>query len=77
MDIEGHEKEVFAEPEWLANVDTITMELHPQFAGDLSLIPEALRRYGFEFVLTDQEGRPASIDSAMFLCASCVGAVTK
>ncbi len=77
MDIEGHEGEVFAEPEWLARVDTITMELHPQFAGDLSLIPEALRRYGFTFAITDQEGRPANINSAMFLCASRVGAVAK
>jgi hypothetical protein len=26
MDIEGHEKAVFAEPEWLASVDTLALE---------------------------------------------------
>lgn len=75
MDIEGHERVVFEEPEWLANVDNISMELHPQFGGDLSIIPEALQRYGFEYALADQEGKPAGIDSAMFLFASCVGAL--
>lgn len=29
MDIEGHEIGLFSEPEWLANVDTLTMEVHP------------------------------------------------
>jgi hypothetical protein len=75
MDIEGHEKVVFSEPEWLAHVDNVTMELHPQVAGDLSVIPEALRRYGFEYVLADQAGNPATIDSAMFLFGSCIGAL--
>lgn len=75
MDIEGHEKVVFDEPEWLANVDNLSMELHPQLAGDLSMIPEALRRYGFDYVLTDQDGNPAGIDSGTFLFASCVGAL--
>jgi hypothetical protein len=75
MDIEGHEKIVFEEPEWLANVDNISMELHPQFVRDLSIIPEALLRYGFDYALSDKDGNPAGIDSANFLFASCIGAL--
>ena len=73
MDIEGHEQAVFSEPEWLAHVDTITMELHPQFVDDLSSIPQALERYGFDYRMFDQTGEPATVKSAMFLCASCTG----
>jgi len=72
MDIEGHERAVFSEPEWLASVDTICMELHPA-TGDLSLIPEALGRYGFTYTFTDQHGRVASGADATFLYASCTG----
>jgi hypothetical protein len=76
MDIEGHEKGVFDEPEWLAYVDNLSMELHPQLAGDLSIIPEALSRYGFDCAITDQEGNPAGINSGTFLFASCIGALS-
>jgi hypothetical protein len=58
-----------------ANVDNLSMELHPQLAGDLSITPDALRRYGFDYVLTDQEGKPVGIDSGTFLFASCIGAL--
>jgi hypothetical protein len=75
MDIEGDEEVVFSEPEWLASVENLTMELHPELAGDLSLIPQALQRYGFTYRLVDQAGKPAGIDSAMFLYASRVGAL--
>jgi hypothetical protein len=75
MDIEGHEIGVFSEPDWLAKVDTITMELHPR-EGDLSLIPRALEDYGFEYMLQDQSGNPVSIDSAMFLFASRTGVLS-
>jgi Methyltransferase FkbM domain len=75
MDIEGGEKSVFSEPAWLAYVDTITMELHPQAVGDLSLIPQALERFGFDVLLVDQVGKPASIHSAAFLFASCNGSL--
>ncbi len=75
IDIEGGEKDLFSEPEWLAHVDTITMELHPSFVGDLSLIPDALRKYGFKFALLSQAREPAAIDSAEFLIASCTGAL--
>lgn len=70
MDIEGGEKDVFGEPEWLRNVDHLTMELHPQFVADLSLIPAALDTYGFTYKLIDQEGNIAGIQAAMFLVAS-------
>jgi Methyltransferase FkbM domain len=73
MDIEGHEKNIFSEPEWLASVDNITMELHPHFVGDLSLIPQALDRYGFAYRAFDQDGNATDVQSAMFLCASCTG----
>ena len=72
MDIEGHERMVFSEPEWLASIDNICMELHPD-TGDLSLIPRALDEYGFEYLLTDQHGKPASGPDATFLYASCTG----
>jgi FkbM family methyltransferase len=75
MDIEGHEKEVFGEPEWLASVDNITMELHPQTAGDLSVIPQALERHGFRYLIVDQAGNPTNIHNGMFLYASCTGAL--
>lgn len=73
MDIEGHEKTVFSEPEWIAHVDNITMELHPQFVDDLSSIPKALERYGFEWLAFDQAGKLANIQHAMFLYASQTG----
>lgn len=72
MDIEGHEKAVFAEPDWLASVDNICMEMHHS-AGDLSLIPESLKHYGFEYLVTDQNGKPASFQDATFLFASSTG----
>lgn len=75
MNIEGAEKDVFTEPDWLAAVDTISMEVHPQFVDDLSCIPEALTKYGFEFRLMDQERRPAEMRRAMYLQASRVGAL--
>jgi hypothetical protein len=75
MDIEGAEKTLFSEPEWLAKVDNISMELHPDFVGDLSLVPRALEQYGFKYRLLDQAGAPASIESGMFLVASCTGEI--
>lgn len=77
IDIEGGEKDLFSEPDWLSSVDNVTMELHPQFVGDLSLIPAALEKHGFTYRLMDQEGGTAGIDSAMFLVASCSGGVSQ
>jgi FkbM family methyltransferase len=75
IDIEGFEKALFSEPDWLARVDTICMELHPHFVGDLSVVPETLKQYGFEYRLMNQEGEPTDIRDAMFLQASCTGAL--
>jgi FkbM family methyltransferase len=75
IDIEGGEKNIFSEPEWLAKVDNITMELHPQFVPDLSLIPDALKQYGFEYVHVDQEGNQVDVQKAMFLYASRTGSL--
>lgn len=73
IDIEGYEESLFSEPEWLAYVDNITMELHPQFVDDLSPITKALDRYGFEWLAINQAGEQVPIQSAMFLYASCTG----
>lgn len=73
MDIEGHEKTVFGEPEWLAHVDNITMELHPQFVDDLSQIPKALELYGFDWLSFDQAGNRTGVQNAMFFYASHTG----
>jgi hypothetical protein len=72
MDIEGHEREVFSESDWLANVENLCMELHHD-AGDLALIPAAMERYGFESVATDQHGKRADFRDATFLYASRTG----
>ena len=74
IDIEGGEKDVFSEPEWLRSTDNITMELH-HWVGDLSLIPAALDQYGLTYRLMDQEGRKANILTAMFLVASRTGSL--
>lgn len=70
IDIEGGEKDLFAEPGWLTAVDHLTMELHPTLVGDLSLIPAALQHYGFDYQLMGRHGELATIDAAMFAVAS-------
>jgi hypothetical protein len=75
IDIEGHEEGLFSEPEWLAQVDNITMELHPQFVNDLSLIPRALEQYGFSWLAFNQAGDQTPVQSAMFLYASRTGSL--
>lgn len=74
MDIEGGEVDVFRDPAWLAHVDNLAMEVH-HVAGDLSLIPEALKSQQFEFVAVDQSGAVRSINDAMFLYASKTGSI--
>lgn len=75
IDIEGHEKSLFSEPEWLDHVDNITMELHPHFVGDLSCVPAALDRYGFDWLTFNQAGERVDVQKAMFLYASRTGAL--
>jgi len=74
MDIEGGELDIFGDPAWLSHVDNLTMELH-HFAGNLDMIPHALERYGFPYVATDQFGQACQFKDAMFLYASCAGAL--
>jgi FkbM family methyltransferase len=74
MDIEGGELDIFREPDWLSHVDNVTMELH-HFAGDLQIIPLALKEYGFQTVVTDQFGEACHFGKATFLYASCTGAL--
>lgn len=69
MDIEGGEIDVFRGPDWLVHVDNLAMEVHPS-AGDLSIIPAALRDYSFDFVCVDQSGTRRKINDAMFVYAS-------
>lgn len=73
IDIEGSEKDLFSEPEWLSLVENLAMELHPEFAGSLSLIPEALEAHGFAYACTGQFGEPMPFDKAMYLYASRTG----
>jgi hypothetical protein len=75
IDIEGHEEDLFSEPEWLAQVDNITMELHPQFVSDLSPIPRALEQYGFNWLAFNQAGDQTPVQRAMFLYASRTGSL--
>ncbi len=74
IDIEGHEKDLFSEPEWLEMTDSLAMELHPD-TGDLSVIPPALARFGFDYVAVDQFNEPTPFREAMFLYASKNGAL--
>lgn len=73
IDIEGAEKDVFGEPEWLAVTDNLAMELHGHMTGDLSVIPQALDKYGFEYVSTGQFGDASPLEKSMYLYASRTG----
>lgn len=75
IDIEGYEKEIFQEPEWLAVVDNIAMEVHPQMVDDLSVIPQALQACGFQYATIDPAGKACDLDSAMYLFASRTGSL--
>ena len=73
IDIEGGEQALFDEPEWLANVDNIAIEFHPDKVNNSLLVPEVLERYGLKYKFRDNDGRPADLKSATFLYASCTG----
>ena len=75
VDIEGSEREIFGEPQWLAHVDNIAMEVHHSLAGNLEMIPYALDHYGFQYIATDQFGRDCRFEDAMYLYASCTGSL--
>lgn len=73
IDIEGSEKDLFSEPEWLCRVDNIAIELHARMVGDLSLIPKALEAHGFRFRATTITGEPCAVNDALYLHASSTG----
>ena len=59
VDIEGGEFSVFNQEDdlsWLASVDQIALEVHPDF-GDVGPLVELLDRHGFLVELHDNEGR--------------------
>ncbi|MGH3345159.1 MAG: FkbM family methyltransferase [Carbonactinosporaceae bacterium] len=65
IDIEGGEFSVFDEGDdlsWLAQVDQIAMEVHPQF-GDVPSVCSVLRRNDFGVRITDDAGRIVTADS--------------
>jgi hypothetical protein len=70
IDIEGYEKDIFEQPEWLEFVDNVAVELHPHFVGDLSVVPDALKQYGFAVKMMDQGGNVVDVNDSMFLVAS-------
>ena len=76
IDIEGAEKDLFNECAWLDRVDNLAMELHPQFAGDLSAIPLALARSGFQYRIVSSSGDVTDVNRGEFLYASRVGSLT-
>lgn len=70
IDIEGGEKDLFAEPGWLAVTDNLAMELHGELVGDLSVIPRELEAHGFAYMSTGQSGEALPLERSMFLYAS-------
>lgn len=75
MDIEGAECELFADPcEWLARVDNVTMETHPEVASP-RIVADRLVRHGFDVAWCDPHGRKCAIEKAGYIYASRVGAL--
>jgi hypothetical protein len=70
IDIEGGELDLLSKPDWLLNVDAITMELRPHMVGDLALIPRSLERYEFRYISTDYLGQECAFSHAAFLYAA-------
>lgn len=73
MDIEGSEFSLLhsdADTGWLARVDQIAMEVHPEF-GEVARIVDLLRQRGFAVAVTDNGGHPvpATAPSAAYLYA--------
>ena len=71
MDIEGSEFAVLdprGDLSWLARVDQIAMEVHPQF-GDGRQLRQLLMRSGFQVMLTNDGGRAPGPTPATYLYA--------
>ena len=73
MDIEGGEFAVLAADEdlrWLAQVDQVVLEVHPDH-GDAAALVDRLRRHGFSVDLRDNDGRRVGAGSGRFDYAYC------
>jgi FkbM family methyltransferase len=74
VDIEGSEFSLFhpdAGIGWLARVDQVAMEVHPEFGG-VAAVRDLLVGYGFTVTVTGNEGRPVppSAPDAAYLYAA-------
>jgi FkbM family methyltransferase len=74
MDIEGSEFSLVqpdCAPAWLARVDQLTMEVHPEF-GEVPRLAGLLVEHGFAVTVTDNDGRavPAGAAGAAYLYAT-------
>jgi hypothetical protein len=73
MDIEGGEFAVLAVDEelrWLAQVDQVALEIHPDH-GDATAVIARLRNHGFTVDLRDNDGGPAAVTSNHLAYAYC------
>jgi FkbM family methyltransferase len=64
MDIEGGEFGLLAPEEdcsWLERIDQIAAEVHPGW-GDVGIVVAQLKAHGFEIVLQDNDGNPATAE---------------
>ena len=57
MDLEGSEFALFRSPSWLQCVKHLSMEVHPDY-GDVQVILDTLKDFGFTYVVTDHLFRP-------------------
>ena len=73
MDIEGAEFALLSADEdlkWLAQVDQVALEVHPDF-GDPCELVELLRKHGFKVDLRDNDGARVAVTSERLSYAYC------
>jgi FkbM family methyltransferase len=73
VDIEGGEFAVLSAAEdlqWLARVDQVVLEVHPDH-GDPAVLVEQFRRHGFTVALRDNDGAPVAATSDHLAYAYC------
>lgn len=76
-DIEGGEFDVFLnDGSFLANLDNLAMELHPQ-EGDVAALAKRLVESGFEVRISDQFGQSIEAKQGHYLHASRTGELSK
>lgn len=69
IDIEGSERDIFQEGDWLSIVQNFAAELHPQWV-DVRSVLQAAQESGFEVRPADQFNVPCAVEHAMFLYGS-------